>query len=85
MKANVILGKKQIVIAALVLILGAAVYLNWQFADVPVAPTGGEVSGNTMEGTCLLYTSPGTPHFRPSAVSRSRCTNGFCCTSGWRG
>ena len=51
MKANVILGKKQIVIAALVLILGAAVYLNWQFADVPVAPTGGEVSGNTMEGT----------------------------------
>ena len=37
MKANVILGKKQIVIAALVLILGAAVYLNWQDArsDVP--------------------------------------------------
>ncbi len=33
MKANVILGKKQIILASLVLILGAAVYLNWQFAD----------------------------------------------------
>ena len=32
-KTNVILGKKQIVLASLVLILGAAVYLNWQFAD----------------------------------------------------
>lgn len=49
MKANVILGKKQIVIAALVLILGAAVYLNWQFADVPSTPTGGVVSGSGDE------------------------------------
>lgn len=51
MKANVILGKKQIVIAALVLILGAAVYLNWQFADVPTAPTAGEISESMPEGT----------------------------------
>ena len=49
MKANVILGKKQIVIAALVLILGAAVYLNWQFADIPATTTGGEVSAGTTE------------------------------------
>ena len=34
MKANVIIGKKQIIITSLVLILGAAIYLNWQFADV---------------------------------------------------
>lgn len=33
MKANFILGKKQIILASLVLILGAAVYLNWQFAQ----------------------------------------------------
>lgn len=33
MKANFILGKKQIILASLVLILGAAVYLNWQFAS----------------------------------------------------
>ena len=31
-KANFILGKKQIILASLVLILGVAVYLNWQFA-----------------------------------------------------
>ena len=37
MKANVIIGKKQIIITSLVLILGAAIYLNWQFADVPQA------------------------------------------------
>lgn len=51
MKANVILGKKQIVIAALVLILGAAVYLNWQFADVPTTPTAGEISESIPEKT----------------------------------
>ena len=28
---------------------------------------------------------PETPHYRPSAASRSRCTTGFCCISGWRG
>lgn len=33
LKANFILGKKQIVLASLVLILGVAVYLNWQFAN----------------------------------------------------
>lgn len=33
MKANIILGKKQLVLASLVLILGVAVYLNWQFAS----------------------------------------------------
>lgn len=33
MKKNFILGKKQIILASLVVILGAAVYLNWQFAN----------------------------------------------------
>lgn len=32
MKANFILGKKQIILASLVLVLGVAVYLNWSFA-----------------------------------------------------
>lgn len=32
-KLNMIVGKKQIVLASLVLILGVAVYLNWQFAN----------------------------------------------------
>lgn len=33
MKANFILGKKQIILASLVMILGMAVYLNWTFAN----------------------------------------------------
>lgn len=33
MKTSIILGKKQLVLASLVLILGVAVYLNWQFAS----------------------------------------------------
>lgn len=33
MKANFIIGKKQIILASLVLILGVAVYLNWTFAN----------------------------------------------------
>lgn len=32
MKMHAIFGKKQIILASLVLILGIAVYLNWQFA-----------------------------------------------------
>ena len=33
MKLNMILGKKQIVLAALVLVLGAAIYLNYTFSQ----------------------------------------------------
>lgn len=33
MKANLIVGKKQIILASLVMILGVAVYLNWSFAN----------------------------------------------------
>lgn len=44
-KANFILGKKQIILASLVLVLGVAVYLNWQFAN-----TGEDLSlTNTMD------------------------------------
>lgn len=33
MKANFIIGKKQIILASLVVVLGVAVYLNWSFAN----------------------------------------------------
>lgn len=52
MKANFILGKKQIVLASLVLILGAAVYLNWQFAN-----TNGDLElANKLEAQSDLQT-----------------------------
>jgi stage III sporulation protein AH len=34
MKLNMIIRKKQIILASLVMILSIAIYLNWQFADV---------------------------------------------------
>ena len=38
------LGRKQLVLASLVLALGAAVYLNWQFSGVKTLPTAGEIT-----------------------------------------
>lgn len=55
MKAHIIVGKKQIIIAALVLILGAAVYLNWQTTQIPEVPAEavdaelGETAGEAEE------------------------------------
>ena len=40
------LGRKQLVLASLVLALGAAVYLNWQFAGTNKLPVG-DSSGDT--------------------------------------
>lgn len=53
MKANFILGKKQVILAALVLILGAAVYLNWQFAnaDGELEATGMLLEAENQEET----------------------------------
>lgn len=41
-------GKKQLVLASLVLALGAAVYLNWQFAGTNKLPVG-DSSGESSE------------------------------------
>ena len=43
MKANFVIGKKQIILAALVVVLGGAVYVNYLYAD--------------KDKDCLLYTS----------------------------
>lgn len=50
MKANFILGKKQIILASLVLILGAAVYLNWQFAQSGTGLDIADQVGNLTSG-----------------------------------
>lgn len=36
-------GRRQIILAALILALGATVYLNWQFSSVPMETAGTEV------------------------------------------
>lgn len=53
MKANFILGKKQIVLASLVVILGAAVYLNWQFASSDLEIEGADPVNGAPESTAI--------------------------------
>ena len=49
------LGKKQLVLASLVLALGAAVYLNWQFAGTNKLPVGdGTESPSSQLGAAQL-------------------------------
>lgn len=53
MKLNMILGKKQIVLASLILILGVAVYINWNVAnnDASLATSGSVDSGASTSDT----------------------------------
>lgn len=48
-KFNFIVGKKQIIVASLVLILGVAIYLNWQFASSDKALTVADVLGSNQQ------------------------------------
>ncbi len=47
-------GKKQLVLASLVLALGAAVYLNWQFAGTNRLPVGDSSSETSQLGAAQL-------------------------------
>lgn len=47
-------GKKQLVLASLVLALGAAVYLNWQFAGTNRLPVGDSSSESSQLGAAQL-------------------------------
>lgn len=47
-------GKKQLVLASLVLALGAAVYLNWQFTGANKLPVGEEANESSQLGAAQL-------------------------------
>lgn len=48
------LGRKQLVLASLVLALGAAVYLNWQFTGTNRLPVGGEDTSSQLGAAQLV-------------------------------
>jgi stage III sporulation protein AH len=54
-KMNMIIGKKQIVLASLVLILGIAIYLNWQFANSDDALGVADILGGNSTGSQATY------------------------------
>lgn len=69
------IGKRQIVLAALVLALGAAVYLNWQFSGSNLSATDATASGTTASGKELgeaqFVNNPQTGSSVASAVTSS--------------
>ena len=52
------IGKKELMLFALVLALGAAIYLNWQFSSVPIdTPTSADAQENSGLGVAELVNS----------------------------
>ena len=52
------IGKKELMLFALVLALGAAIYLNWQFSPVPIdTPTSADAQENSGLGVAELVNS----------------------------
>lgn len=71
------MGKRQLVLAALIVALGTAVYLNWQFAGNPLTATDAVASGTgrTYGQTDLVGTSSGSSNSGSSASSVAVQTN----------
>ncbi|MDF2568307.1 MAG: hypothetical protein K0R90_1763 [Oscillospiraceae bacterium] len=75
MKFNAIVGKRQIILASLVLILGIAVYLNWQFAKTgeDFAVTNGLDTGKNYGDTQLVNnTASGSDYFAQAKLTRTK-------------
>ena len=68
-------GKKQLVLASLVLALGAAVYLNWQFAGTNTLPVGDTSSETSQLGAAQLvnnaYVETVTDDLEPSSSAET--------------
>lgn len=79
MKMNMIVGKKQIILSALVLALGIAVYLNYQYSKVggdefpltDAATVGAAANEESLDGE-LDVESYGEAYFAEAKLSRSR-------------
>ncbi len=65
-------GKRQLVLAALVVALGAAVYLNWQFSgDTQIAPVGTTSVGKELGESTLVNGSADSVTSRPASAASS--------------
>jgi len=67
MKKSMIIGKRQMILAALVMALGVAVYLNWQFAapDGGLGVNAGVTSGRNL-GDAQFVNNPVLSEERPA-------------------
>lgn len=74
MKLNVLIRKRQLILAALVVVLGVAVYLNWEFSnnDVNLDTSGDDkVYGETQE-TGVEVSETSDAYFAQARLNRQK-------------
>lgn len=75
MKINMLIGKRQLILAGLVVILGVAVYLNWEFSNNDVnLDSGGDsdkVYGETQQ-TGVEVTETSDAYFAQARLNRQK-------------
>ncbi len=76
MKLNMLIGKRQLILAGLVVILGVAVYLNWEFSknDLNLGTSGVESNKNYGETqlTDVKVTETDLAYFSQARLNRQK-------------
>ncbi len=76
MKLNVLIGKRQLILAGLVVVLGIAVYLNWEFSknDLNLGTSGADSSKTYGETqlTDVKVTETSEAYFAQARLSRQK-------------
>ncbi len=77
MKLNMILGKKQIILASLVLVLGVAIYLNYTFSESGngydiTASVNSETTDDRTYGEAQLTSAEPDEYFTAARVERKK-------------
>lgn len=72
-KINLLIGKRQLVLAGLVVVLAVAVYLNWEFSqkDITLSPGDDKVYGETEE-TSVEISETGEAYFAQARLNRQK-------------
>lgn len=72
-KLNFLIGKRQLILAGLVVVLGVAVYLNWEFSqnDINLGNLDGKVYGETQE-TGVQISETGEEYFSQARLNRKK-------------
>lgn len=72
-KLNFLIGKRQLILAGLVVVLGVAVYLNWEFSqkDLNLGGIDDKVYGETQE-TGVQISETGEEYFSEARLNRQK-------------
>ena len=71
-KMNLVLGKRQLVLAALVMGLGCAVYLNWEYTKLGASTDAAEAGKNYGDAQFVSEDESGDAYFAEAKLSRTR-------------